>query len=83
MLRHHLTDDRTVRSLIRSGAIAWAGNAALGIYGRLDCKSGRRMGRRNRVFFGSDSEARESGFRPCGNCLRQEYREWKKTRDLA
>jgi len=83
MLRHTLTDDRTVRSLIRSGDIAWAGNAVLGIYGRLSCKSGRRTKRQNRVFFGSEREARDAGFRPCGNCLRQDYQAWKKNHELA
>ena len=81
MLRHHLIDDRTLRRLIRTGEAAWAGNAQLRIYGRLDCKSGRRMKRQNRVFFGTDAAPLALGFRPCGHCLRREYLLWKKTQD--
>ncbi|UKJ09373.1 hypothetical protein L2B55_13150 [Solitalea lacus] len=30
-----------------------------------------------RVFFNSADEARKAGYRPCGNCLRKEYKLWK------
>ncbi len=63
--------------LIRSGAIRFAGNNRLKIYGTLACASGKRMKEKNRVFFASEEEAVAAGFRPCGNCLRSAYRLWK------
>jgi len=38
------------------------------IFGRLDCKSGMRMNRENRVFFLTWKDAVAQGFRPCKNC---------------
>ena len=38
------------------------------IYGRLDCKSGMRMKKQNRVFFYSKSDAEACGYRPCKKC---------------
>ena len=38
------------------------------IYGRLDCKSGMRMKKENRVFFFSKEDAVACGYRPCKNC---------------
>ncbi|MCE6992186.1 hypothetical protein LZG72_23970 [Dyadobacter sp. CY323] len=32
---------------------------------------------KNRVFFESESEAIENGYRPCGHCMRDEYSKWK------
>jgi methylphosphotriester-DNA--protein-cysteine methyltransferase len=60
-----------VRRLIRQGDIAWGGNYSLRIYGTLHCGSGKRMKRLNRVFFGTEAEAIQAGFRPCGNCMRK------------
>ena len=62
--------------LIRNGEIQFAGNKNLNIYGLLNCKSGKRMKRENRVFFSSEKEALEAGFRPCGHCLRDKYKTW-------
>ena len=57
------------------------GNSKLKIYGRLDCWSANRwVGKgyeRIRVFFADESTAIAAGYRPCGNCMRSEYREWK------
>ena len=55
------------------------------IYGRLDCPSAlRALARGNyeahRVFFADEATAIAAGYRPCGNCMRNDYREWKKTR---
>ena len=58
-----------VRSLIRSGMIRFAGNKRLRIYGRLDCQSGKRMKRINRVFFSSVEDALSSGYRACKKCM--------------
>jgi methylphosphotriester-DNA--protein-cysteine methyltransferase len=69
---------RKLRQLIRKREIVFAGNSFLKIYGTLQCKSGKRMLRKNRVFFSSEKEAIENGYRPCGHCLHDKYAEWKK-----
>jgi methylphosphotriester-DNA--protein-cysteine methyltransferase len=38
------------------------------IFGRLDCKSGMRMKKENRVFFHTWQDAIDAGYRPCKNC---------------
>lgn len=57
------------------------GNGRARIYGRLDCWSALRALRQggyadHRVFFLDAATARAAGYRPCGHCLRTEYREW-------
>ena len=59
------------------------GNSKLKIYGRLDCPSALSTIRRFpgsyekcRVFFADERAALAAGYRPCGNCLRQKYREY-------
>lgn len=59
------------------------GNGKLKIYGRLDCPSALSTIRRfpgsyekSRVFFADERTALAAGFRPCGNCLREKYREY-------
>lgn len=59
------------------------GYAPLRIYGRLDCWSANKHLRnggyaQHRVFFADEEAAIASGFRPCGHCLRDEYKRWKK-----
>lgn len=61
---------------IKRQTIQYAGNARLKIYGRLDCKSGKRMRKQNRVFFKTEEEASQLGFRPCGHCMQTKYQEW-------
>ncbi|WP_255696579.1 Ada metal-binding domain-containing protein [Solitalea lacus] len=63
--------------MIHSGLIRFGGNVKLKIYGMLNCSSGKRMKTEYRVFFNSADEARKAGYRPCGNCLRKEYKLWK------
>ena len=46
----------------------YAGNITHLIFGRLDCKSGKRMFKENRVFFHSLEDAIREGYRPCKNC---------------
>lgn len=77
MLSHPTLTDSAVRRLIRTGAIRFGGNARLKIYGLLSCSSGKRMKRANRVFFPSEDEAMQHGYRPCGHCLREAYQHWK------
>ena len=52
------------------------------IYGRLDCPTALRAIARgkyvkNRVFFADEEAAIAAGYRPCGHCLRPEYRQWR------
>jgi len=63
--------------LIKKGDIICAGYMPGKIYGRLDCASGKRMSPANRIFFKSALEAAATGYRPCGNCMREEYKLWK------
>lgn len=77
MVYHSQTSQHDLREQIRDNRICFAGNSKLKIYGTLSCASGRRMKRENRVFFSTESEAISAGFRPCGNCLRGKYLEWK------
>jgi hypothetical protein len=64
-------------TLTRSGEISLGGNKRLKIYGTLNCSSGKRMKIGNRVFFASETEATNKGYRPCGNCMKNEYQNWK------
>ena len=38
------------------------------IFGRLDCRSGMRALKRNRIFFLTWKDAVTAGYRPCKNC---------------
>ena len=76
----HIQINSVFRS-IRSGEIQFAGNVKLKIYGRLNCWSGKRMKKVNRVFFESETEATQLGFRPCKHCMRQ-LKSFKKAKDL-
>nr|WP_277487710.1 Ada metal-binding domain-containing protein [Catalinimonas alkaloidigena] len=63
--------------MISTGVIQWAGNHKLKIFGELYCKSGKRMHKQNRIFFGSREEAVRNGFRPCAHCMSLAYQAWK------
>lgn len=61
----------------------YGGNGKLKIYGRLDCPSALSTIKRfpgsyekSRVFFADERTALAAGYRPCGNCLREKYREY-------
>jgi hypothetical protein len=79
MIKHTDIGDADLRKLIREQAIKVGGNLRLRIYGQLHCASGKRMKRENRVFFHSGNEAMMQGFRPCGHCMKADYRKWKIT----
>lgn len=76
MIRHDEISDQRLRQKIKSESIQFGGSKKLKIYGRLDCKSGKRMKRENRVFFANETEAIKYGFRPCGHCMKDEYKKW-------
>lgn len=63
--------------LIKSSQITIGGHYKAKIYGTLNCSRGRRMKVDHRVFFTDKEEALSAGFRPCGYCLREQYRVWK------
>ena len=66
-----------VRLLIAKGKIKWGGYKLKRIYGTLDCATGKRMKVENRVFFRSETEAVQAGYRPCGHCMKNQYHKWK------
>ena len=55
---------------IRNKEIILAGNERLKIFGMLNCSSGKRMKRENRIFFASEQEALKNNYRPCGHCMK-------------
>lgn len=76
MIQHINITDCDLLSKIKQKEIFFGGNRKLKIYGTLQCKSGKRLKRENRVFFSSENEALENGFRPCGHCMKLEYKKW-------
>jgi methylphosphotriester-DNA--protein-cysteine methyltransferase len=70
MWRHDALTDAELFGLLRSRAILLAGNCRARIYGRLECASGKRLLRQNRVFFRSEQEALVQDYRPCRHCMR-------------
>ena len=60
---------------------AWGGHRGTKVYGRLDCPTAlawiaRGTYVQHRVFFADEEVAVSAGYRPCGHCLRQKYRQW-------
>lgn len=80
MFYHIGLEKRTLKALIENDEILLGGNRLLKIYGRLFCKSGKRLKRAKRVFFSSEMEAVQHGYRPCGHCMKVEYKKWKEER---
>jgi methylphosphotriester-DNA--protein-cysteine methyltransferase len=77
MVGHNKISDSDLWNKIKNSEICVGGNQKLKIYGTLKCGSGKRMKRENRVFFSSEKEAIQNGFRPCGHCMKTEYLKWK------
>lgn len=73
----HTAVGNKLGELIRKGEITLGGYKKAKIYGLLNCSSGKRMKMENRVFFKDEKEAIAAGYRPCGNCLPEKYKEWK------
>ena len=60
------------------------GHKKLKIYGKLDCKSALRYIEKDqyvkyRVFFKDEETAIAAGYRPCGVCMKEEYKKWKES----
>jgi methylphosphotriester-DNA--protein-cysteine methyltransferase len=60
-----LKDGEFIQSLIPGVYAGWSTGK---IFGRLDCKSGMRMKKENRVFFHTLEDAVNEGYRPCKKC---------------
>lgn len=82
MIAHTQLSPVELRLLIRANVLNFGGNKKLKIFGLLNCRSGKRMLRENRVFFASADEARHFGYRPCGHCMQKEYKIWKQDNGL-
>lgn len=61
----------------------YAGYKVGKIFGTLDCKSGMRMKKENRVFFHSLEDAVLSGYRPCKNCRPLDGKNFEKIKYLV
>lgn len=77
MISHQELTSSELFLALKHQKIRWAGNKKLKIYGLLHCKSGKRMKVTNRVFFVSEEDALQEGYRPCGHCIRTKYTVWK------
>lgn len=77
MISHNDISRTELRLRIRRKEITFGGNRKLKIVGTLSCKSGKRMKSKNRVFFSTYGEALTLGYRPCGHCMKVEYKNWK------
>ena len=77
LIGHRDINDLILRRMIKARHLILGGNIKLKIYGKLNCKSGKRMKKENRMFFTSTEEAIENGYRPCAHCLYEEYKKWK------
>jgi len=74
MIRHSGIADSDLHYKLKQQEIRFGGNRKLKIYGTLSCASGKRIKRENRVFFATETEAIQNGYRPCGHCMRKQYR---------
>ncbi len=64
------------------------GNSKLKIYGTMDCYSANRAVKQGtyqkvRVFFKDEATAIAAGYRPCGHCMREKYKRWKKAMEAG
>lgn len=76
MFSHNSLSNHGLVEKIRRKEITMGGNRKLKIYGLLSCRSGKRMKKQNRVFFVSETEALQNGYRPCASCMRKHYQQW-------
>lgn len=86
MIQHTENIERKeIIRLIKSGEITMGGHRKLKIYGRLDCPNAKRWIKKGhyiaqRVLFQDEQEAIDNGFRPCGCCMKKEYKQWKESK---
>ncbi len=77
MIKHSDISNKELYQKIKRYEIVLGGNNKLKIYGTLQCKSGKRMKRENRVFFNSIKDVKQQDYKPCGHCMRSDYKKWK------
>jgi hypothetical protein len=59
------------------------GNGNMKVYGQLNCSTAvravaaRNTYQKHRVFFADEATAIAAGYRPCGNCMREQYKAWR------
>ncbi|UFH56516.1 Ada metal-binding domain-containing protein [Spirosoma sp. KNUC1025] len=68
---------RSLAKLIKCETVTLGGHQPGKIYGRLTCRTGKRMKAENRVFFRDQPEAIALGYRPCALCMPEAYKVWK------
>lgn len=61
----------------------YAGYKPKKIFGTLNCKSGMRMKKENRVFFHNLEDAVKCGYRPCKNCKPIDEKDFQKIKHLV
>ena len=83
MVKHTDTTNADLLTAIKQNEICLGGNIPMKIYGTLQCKSGKRLKKQNRIFFKSENEAEQNGYRPCGHCLKKKYKIWKSSNNLC
>ena len=82
-VRHYRLVGPDGSELVSEAPGALGGHRRTRVYGRLDCPVALSLiargyeVRRHRVFFADEATAIAAGYRPCGACLRDEYRRWK------
>ena len=79
---YYLQDSSNKTYISRNKGV-YGGHNKLKIYGRLDCPSANRYVAKgeyfnHRVFFTNEETAISAGYRPCGVCMKEKYKEWKK-----
>jgi hypothetical protein len=78
-----LGKDRQIYTSCTPGSLG--GNGQMKVYGQLNCSSAKRAVaagntyQKHRVFFADEATAIAAGYRPCGNCMREQYKAWKST----
>ena len=60
----------------------FGGHRKTKVYGHMDCSAALRAIAKggyvaHRVFFANEQAAIAAGYRPCGVCMREEYKKWK------
>jgi len=71
-----------IKRLLKSGEVTMGGHRKLKIYGHLNCPNAKKWIDKGhyvaqRVFFKDEAEAIENNYRPCGCCMKKEYKVWK------
>ena len=83
MIRHADITNADLLASIKQNEICLGGNIPMKIYGTLQCKSGKRLKKQNRIFFKCENEAKVNGYRPCGHCMNKKYKIWKSSNNYS